>query len=155
VPTDKEERTALILGVAPDIHSAMLHIAQERNIFKNNDLKLTIKEFSGWTGELAKALGEEGQIDTGIGITDGLVTAISKGADFKIVGTIVENPVKWVIVVAAANSNLITIADLKCKAFGITKFSRGANINTILITKKQGWSEENGDFIIRPLGNLN
>jgi len=27
--TDKEERTALILGVAPDIHFAMLHIAQE------------------------------------------------------------------------------------------------------------------------------
>jgi ABC-type nitrate/sulfonate/bicarbonate transport system substrate-binding protein len=64
-----------------------------------------------------------------------LITAISKGADFKIVGTFVENPMKWVIVISAANSKLITIADLKCKAFGITKFGGGAHINTILITK--------------------
>jgi ABC-type nitrate/sulfonate/bicarbonate transport system substrate-binding protein len=154
---NKKEKTTLILGAVPDIHLAILHIAKEANIFSKYYLNLTMKEFLGVTGELAKALGEEAQIDIGIGLTDGLITAISKGADFKIVGTFVESPMKWVIVVAAAaaNSKLTTIADLKGKVFGITKFGGGARINTILIAKKQGLSEENGDSIIRLLGDLN
>jgi hypothetical protein len=36
-----------------------------------------------------------------MGITDGLITAISNGENFKIVGTFVEGPMRWVLAVAS------------------------------------------------------
>jgi hypothetical protein len=36
-------------------------------------------------------------MDVGIGLTDGLIAAISKGADFRIVGTFVDSPMEWVV----------------------------------------------------------
>jgi ABC-type nitrate/sulfonate/bicarbonate transport system substrate-binding protein len=143
---NEEEKQRLGLGVVPDIHFATLHIAKERNIFSKYNLDITVNECAGGTGELAKILSESHQLNMGIGLTDGLIAAISKGANFRIVGTFVDSPMKWVVVIRGNDSKLESIGNLGGKTFGITKLGGGAHINTVLITSKEGWSEKNGDF---------
>jgi sulfonate transport system substrate-binding protein len=62
-------------------------------------------EFAGGTGELAKAL-NEGTINIGIGLTDGLISAIVKGADFQLIATFVDSPTKWMVLVDPSSALL-------------------------------------------------
>ncbi|MDQ6666938.1 MAG: ABC transporter substrate-binding protein [Thermoproteota archaeon] len=140
------------IGVVPDIHFATLHVASDQRVFEKYGLQPEFREFSGGTGELAEALAN-GKVNIGIGLTDGFVTSISKSADFRIIATFVETPMKWIILLPS-NSSVGNIKDLNGKTFGITKFGGGSHINTILITSKQGWID-NLDFNIKALGNLN
>ncbi|MDQ6724471.1 MAG: hypothetical protein M3Z01_09465, partial [Thermoproteota archaeon] len=91
-------------------------------------------------------------MDLGVGLTEGFVTSISNGADFKIVGTFVETPMRWVVLVLG-NSSYNTIGGLKGKIFGITKFGGGSHINTLLMSNQKGW-REGVDFHIQALGDL-
>lgn len=139
------------LGVVPDIHFATLHIAIDRHIFSKYGLEVQLREFPGGTGELAKALAD-GKVDIGIGLTEGFVTSISRGSDFRIAATFVDSPMKWVVLVLSS-SPFMNVVDLKTKVFGITKFGGGAHINTVLISSQQGWKED-VDFKIKSLGHL-
>ncbi len=92
-------------------------------------------------------------------MTDGLVASISKGSDFRIVGTFVESQMRWIVVIKY-DSQFQSIIDLKGKTFGITRFGGGSHINTVLLAKDQGWlvsqNEEQGNNIrIKPVGDLN
>ena len=140
------------IGVVPDIHFALLYIAFEKKIFEKYGLNLEIKEYAGGTGELSNALANTPILDVGVGLTEGFVTSISNGADFKIVGTFVETPMRWVVLVPG-NSSYNTIGDLKGRIFGITKFGGGSHINTLLMSNQKGW-REGVDFHIQVLGDL-
>ena len=59
------------IGVVPDIHFASLHIVIDRHIVEKYGFHADIKEFSGGTAELAKALAS-GTVNAGIGLTEGI-----------------------------------------------------------------------------------
>ena len=67
---------------------------------------------------------------------------------------------RWVVLIKY-DSQFQSIIDLKGKTFGITRFSGGSHINTVLLAKDQGsakinQNEEQGNNIrIKPLGDLN
>lgn len=125
----------IILGVVPDIHFASLLLADKLGILEKS-IAIKRVEFVGGTGELAKAL-TEGTVNTGIGLTDGLISAIVKGADFQLIATFVDSPIKWMVLVDP-NSGFTSIEQLRGKTFGTTKPSGGSHINTILFAHKNG-----------------
>lgn len=142
----------LILGVVPDIHFASLLLANKLGLLEK---RIAIKrtEFAGGTGELAKAL-THGTVNAGIGLTDGLISAIAKGADFQLIATFVDSPMKWMVLVDASSS-FTSIDQLRGKTFGITRPGSGSHINTILFAHKNGWSiADDKDITIRAQGTL-
>jgi sulfonate transport system substrate-binding protein len=87
----------LMLGVVPDIHFASLLLADKLGILEKS-IAIKRMEFAGGTGELARAL-SEGTINAGFGLTNGLISAIVKGADFQLIATFVDSPMKWMVLV--------------------------------------------------------
>jgi sulfonate transport system substrate-binding protein len=141
----------LILGVVPDIHFASLFLADKLGILEKS-IAIKREEFASGTGELARAL-TQGTINAGIGLTDGLISAIVKGAaDFQLIATFVDSPMKWMVLVNAS-SGFTSIEQLRGKTFGITKPGGGSHINTILFAHKNGWAADK-DIAIRAQGTL-
>lgn len=135
-----------------DVHFTLWHIAREQGLLVKNAPSAQLVEFPGGTGEVVRALAG-GTVDIGMGLTEGLVAGIAKGADFKIVATTVETPLRWVVLVAA-DAPYRTIEDLHTKSFGISKPGGGAHLNTLAMTNQKAWIE-GLDFQITVLGELN
>lgn len=70
------------LGVVHDVHLSSLHMIKKKHLFEESDIQVEIKEFAGGTGELSTAL-SKGDVDLGIGLTDGFITAITRGSAFR------------------------------------------------------------------------
>ena len=100
----------IALGVVPDIHFSTLHLAEQLNLFAKHGATVRVTEFAGRTGEMARML-RDGEVDVGVGLTDGLVSFIAAGAGTKIIGTFVETPMGWVMAISTLEHLAITAGE--------------------------------------------
>lgn len=82
---------ALRIGYVPEHFSTPLYFAQ-----KHFGLKASLKEYKSGTGHMITAL-REGEIDIGIGLTEGWIAGLGKenvegDGGYRLVGTYVETP---------------------------------------------------------------
>jgi sulfonate transport system substrate-binding protein len=128
------------------------HIAKERGIFKKYLPNVELVEFAGGTGELVRAL-SDGSIQVGWGLTEGILLGVVKGAKIGIVSTIMENPLRWIIVVKP-DAPYKSIQDLKGKTIATSRPGGGSHIVTLKAFSDLGWIEGR-DYYINPIGDLN
>lgn len=137
--------------VRGDVHLTLLRIAGERGLWGRHVPEAQVGEARGGTGEVARALAD-GTADLGVGLTEGLIAATAPGAGFKLVATVVESPLSWAVLVAAA-SPVQTVEALRGRTFGISRPGGGAHLTTLVLARQRGW-QEGADFTISELGDL-
>ena len=75
---------------------------------------------------------QAGEIDIGIGLTEGWVAGLGKaaaekregGAGYRLAGTYVETPLRWAISTGAAREDVTAVAGLKGRKMGVSRIGR-------------------------------
>jgi len=97
-----------------------------------------------------------GEIDVGIGLTEGWVAGLGKAdvegdGGYRIAGTYVETPLCWAISTGAKRS-INTVADLKNGKIGVSRFGSGSHVIGYVLADQQGWLESGSQpFDVVPL----
>lgn len=87
-----------------------------------------------------------GEIDVGIGLTEGWIAGLSKeelegDGGYRLVGTYVETPLCWAISTGTQRS-LSSVADLKGGKCGVSRIGSGSFVMAYVLALEQGWFHE-------------
>jgi len=129
--------TPLKVGYVPEHFSTPLHFAQ-----KHFGLNAELIPFPSGTGHMITSI-RAGEIDVGIGLTEGWVAGLGKSdvegdGGYSIVGTYVETPLCWAIS-TGANRPINSIADLKNGKIGVSRIGSGSYVMGFVLADEQGW----------------
>jgi ABC-type nitrate/sulfonate/bicarbonate transport system substrate-binding protein len=106
---------------------------------------------------------QAGDIDIGVGLTEGWIAALGKAqaskedAGFRVVGTYVETPLCWAISTGAKRDELKGIPDLKGKKVGVSRIGSGSYVMSFVLADQQGWLDTTSDsppFPVEPLNTF-
>lgn len=104
---------------------------------KTPGLELSFEEFPGGTGAMVEAL-QTRQIDVAIALSEGLVRAITRGGDFKLIAMYTASPLTWGVHVKAETS-LQSSEDLRGACFAISREGSGSHLMALVEAQKRGW----------------
>ncbi|CCU76958.1 unnamed protein product [Blumeria hordei] len=132
--------TPMRIGYVPEHFSTPLHFAQ-----KHFGLDAKLVPFPSGTGHMVTSL-RSGDIDIGIGLTEGWVAGLSKedlegDGGYRLVGTYVETPLCWAISTGTQRS-LSSIDDLKNGKCGVSRVGSGSFVMAYVLALEQGWFHE-------------
>jgi ABC-type nitrate/sulfonate/bicarbonate transport system substrate-binding protein len=106
---------------------------------------------------------QSGEIDIGVGLTEGWIAALGKAqakkedAGFRVVGTYVETPLCWAISTGARRTELNGVNDLKGKKVGVSRIGSGSYVMSYVLADQQGWldtSSSSPPFPVEPLNTF-
>jgi hypothetical protein len=144
----------LRIGFVPEHFSTPLEFAK-----KHYGLDARLLPYPSGTGHMVTAL-QAGDIDVGVGLTEGWVAALGKAqeakqdAGFKLVGTYVETPLCWAISAGAKRDELRSVDDLKGKKVGVSRIGSGSYVMSFVLADQQGWLDPQASgppFPVEPL----
>jgi ABC-type nitrate/sulfonate/bicarbonate transport system substrate-binding protein len=104
---------------------------------------------------------QSGEIDVGIGLTEGWIAALGKAqaaktdAGFKVVGTYVETPLCWAISTGSRREEVAGIQDLRGKRVGVSRIGSGSYVMSFVLADQQGWLDTSSDSPPFPVEALN
>ncbi|TAQ87215.1 hypothetical protein B7494_g4470 [Chlorociboria aeruginascens] len=138
----------LRVGFVPEHFSTPLHFAQ-----KHFGLNIQPIPFPSGTGHMITSL-RSGEIDVGIGLTEGWVAGLGKDdtdgdGGYKIVGTYVETPLCWAIS-TGSKRNISSISDLKGSKIGVSRIGSGSYVMGFVLADEQGWLSSTSTEIKAP-----
>ncbi|KAF2865699.1 hypothetical protein BDV95DRAFT_506279 [Massariosphaeria phaeospora] len=147
----------LRIGFVPEHFSTPLEFAK-----KHYGLTSRLLPFPSGTGHMVTAL-QSGEIDIGIGLTEGWIAALGKAqtakkdAGFKLVGTYVETPLCWAISTGARRDEITGVQDLRGKTAGVSRIGSGSYVMSYVLADEQGWlkpASSTRPFPIEPLNTF-
>jgi hypothetical protein len=106
---------------------------------------------------------QSGDIDVGIGLTEGWIAALGKAqavkqdAKFRLVGTYVETPLCWAISTGARRDELTSENDLKGKKVGVSRIGSGSHVMSFVLADQKGWLNTRSSeppFPVEPLNTF-
>jgi ABC-type nitrate/sulfonate/bicarbonate transport system substrate-binding protein len=127
---------------------------------KHYGLDSKLLPYPSGTGHMVTAL-QSGEIDIGVGLTEGWVAALGKAqaakqdAGFRVVGTYVETPLCWAISTGARRDELQGIQDLKSKNVGVSRIGSGSYVMSYVLADQQGWLDPSSKSSPFPVKALN
>ncbi|KAI9771062.1 MAG: hypothetical protein M1839_002959 [Geoglossum umbratile] len=97
-----------------------------------------------------------GEIDVGIGLTEGWVAGLGKkGGDdrefYRLVGTYVETPLCWAISTGTNRTDLTSISDLKGTKMGVSRIGSGSYVMGFVLADEQSWLQAPGELPFSPI----
>jgi len=145
----------LRIGFVPEHFSTPIHYAE-----KYFSLSAKLIPFPAGTGHMITAL-RGGEIDVGIGLTEGWVAGLGKESPeadggYKIVGTYVETPLCWAIS-TGSKRNISSVADLKNGKIGVSRIGSGSYVMGFVLADEQEWLSKSTNrappapFEVKPL----
>ncbi|OCL13609.1 periplasmic binding protein-like II [Glonium stellatum] len=150
----------LRIGFVPEHFSTPLHFAQ-----KHYALPDSLVPFPSGTGHMVQAL-RAGEIDVGVGLTEGWVAALGKAqasknpspsdAGFKVVGTYVETPLCWAIS-TGVKRELSSVKELYGRRIGVSRIGSGSYVMGFVLADQQGWLDPSSSpqpFEVVPLNTF-
>ncbi|KAK8063442.1 hypothetical protein PG996_008094 [Apiospora saccharicola] len=128
----------LRIGYVPEHFSTPLYFAQ-----KHFGLQATLTPFPSGTGHMITAL-REGEIDVGIGLTEGWIAGLGKedtpgDGGYRIVGTYVETPLCWAISTGAKRPEISSVSNLKNSKVGVSRIGSGSYVMSYVLADQEGW----------------
>ncbi|KAK9262387.1 hypothetical protein V1519DRAFT_491139 [Lipomyces tetrasporus] len=131
--------SGLRIGYVPEHFSTPLFFAKSEGYYKDAGVSPEFKPFITGTGDMIKAL-KENDIDLAVGLTEGWVAGLGNNrADYKIVGTYVQSPLRWAISTGDNRDDIQSIADLQGKTFGVSRIGSGSFVMAFVLGREQGW----------------
>ncbi|KAH8591028.1 uracil-DNA glycosylase-like protein [Bisporella sp. PMI_857] len=131
----------LRVGYVPEHFSTPLFFAT-----KHFGLSAELIPFPSGTGHMITSL-RGGEIDVGIGLTEGWVAGLGKDdiegdGGYRIVGTYVETPLCWAIS-TGARREINSVADIKGGKIGVSRIGSGSYVMGFVLADSQGWLSAN------------
>lgn len=131
----------LKIGYVPEHFSTPIHFAK-----KYFGLDADLIPFPSGTGHMITAL-RAGEIDIGIGLTEGWVAGLGKPASeigdggYRLVGTYVETPLCWAISTGTLTTRpeIRTVDDLKGSRIGISRIGSGSYVMGFVLAEERDW----------------
>ncbi|EPE02859.1 abc-type nitrate sulfonate bicarbonate transporter [Ophiostoma piceae UAMH 11346] len=128
---------ALRVGYVPEHFSTPIFFAQ-----KHFGLDITAVPFPSGTGHMIIAL-RAGEIDVGIGLTEGWVAGLGKeqanDGGYKIVGTYVETPLCWAISTGSSRPEIPGVDSLRGGKIGVSRIGSGSFVMGFVLADQRGW----------------
>ncbi|KAA8894663.1 hypothetical protein FN846DRAFT_398309 [Sphaerosporella brunnea] len=142
----------LRVGYVPEHFSTPLFFAQNKGFFADRHLNVELLPYPSGTGAMAKSL-ESGDLDVAIGLTEGWIAALGKGADaFKLVGKYVDTPLCWAISTGGQRGDMVDAQSLAGgKKLGISRVGSGSYVMGYVLADQQGWlntEQEPFDWVV-------
>ncbi|OAA55517.1 Extracellular solute-binding protein, family 3 [Niveomyces insectorum RCEF 264] len=130
----------LRVGYVPEHFSTPIYFAQ-----KYFGLDAELIPYPSGTGHMIKAL-RTGDIDIGIGLTEGWVAGLGKEepekGGYKIVGTYVETPLCWAVSTGANRTDVTSVESLRGSKIGVSRIGSGSFVIGFVLADQQGWLTE-------------
>ncbi|KAG8529767.1 uncharacterized protein KY384_005248 [Bacidia gigantensis] len=137
----------LRIGYVPEHFSTPLYFAKTKH-----NAPWTLIPFPSGTGHMIEALKSQ-SIDIGIGLTEGWIAGLARNPTqpppYALVGTYVENPLRWAISTGGKREDFATQSDpgewmkeLKGKRMGVSRVGSGSYVMGFVVGDKMGWLEE-------------
>ncbi|HTH96482.1 MAG TPA: ABC transporter substrate-binding protein [Stellaceae bacterium] len=130
--TPPESKAVRLAITVPSTTYLPIYVAEKEGFFKQEGLDVTVTNFRGGS-DLTRAI-VAGSIDVGCGAPDSVIAAIQAGQDIKVFyGGFTQTPFEWY-----AEKSAKTLADLKGKPIGITRFGSSTDALTRMVLTKAG-----------------
>ncbi|CAK7216863.1 hypothetical protein SCUCBS95973_002954 [Sporothrix curviconia] len=130
----------LRVGYVPEHFSTPIHYAKT-----HFGLDAETVPYPSGTGHMITAL-RAGDIDVGIGLTEGWVAGLGKEAagagGYQIVGTYVETPLCWAISSGIGRDDISSVAALQGSKIGVSRIGSGSFVMGFVLADQQGWLED-------------
>jgi ABC-type nitrate/sulfonate/bicarbonate transport system substrate-binding protein len=115
----------LRIAYVPEHYSLPLHLALPH---LPPGISVSLHPFPSGTGAMIASL-RSGEIDIAIGLTEGWVAGLgttegSQKGGYKVVGSWVETPLRWAVVMGRGRDDLVDISGLKGGKVGISRLGR-------------------------------
>ncbi|KAK0614469.1 hypothetical protein B0T14DRAFT_570404 [Immersiella caudata] len=129
----------LKIGYVPEHFSTPIHFAK-----KHYGLDAELIAFPSGTGHMITAL-RAGEIDIGIGLTEGWVAGLGKppseigDGGYRLVGTYVETPLCWAISTGASRPEITSVDSLQGSKIGISRIGSGSYVMGYVLAEERGW----------------
>jgi len=114
------------IGGVPEHFMLPIHLAKENGQFEERGFEIEWTDFGGGTGQMTKAL-ENDEVDVCILLTEGIINAIIRGNQSKIISNYVITPLTWGIHTGATNS-LSNYDDIFDKKYAISRHGSGSHL---------------------------
>ncbi|KAK9480035.1 hypothetical protein V1514DRAFT_326247 [Lipomyces japonicus] len=136
--TSTSSSSKLTVGYVPEHFSTPLFFAQQNGSYSLGSPEFV--PFVSGTGHMIESLKNK-EIDVAVGLTEGFVAGLGKGADFyKIIGTYVQSPLCWAISTGINRADVSSIDSLKGGNIGISRIGSGSYVMPFVLAKQQGWT---------------
>ncbi len=112
------------------------NLAVEENKFSETGVDLNWKFFPGGTGVMTEAL-HTGELDLAILLTEGFISAASKGLKAKIVKEYITSPLGWGIF-TGAKSQFYSVYNRLPKKYAISKTGSGSHLMAMIHAEQRG-----------------
>jgi alpha 1,3-glucosidase len=148
----------LRIGYVPEHYLLPLHLAKP-----NFPFPVELIPFPSGTGHMITSLRSDA-IDLAIGLTEGWVAGLltaegQKARGYSIVGSWVQNPLRWAVVTGRNRDNIQSVADLKTNGrVGVSRMGSGSHIMAFVLARQEGWfadttaTESKKSLVLVPLG---
>jgi len=133
------------IGYVPEHYLLPLHLAKSRFPFP-----VELISFPSGTGHMITSLRSD-SIDLAIGLTEGWVAGLltaqgQKERGYSIVGSWVENPLRWAVVTGRNRDDIQTVEDLKQhRRVGVSRLGSGSHVMAFVLAQQEGWLRSTKD----------
>eukprot|EP01135_Chromosphaera_perkinsii_P009608 Nk52_evm58s1810 gene=Nk52_evmTU58s1810 len=142
-----------LIGGVPEHFNIPFKLGMENGVFKEHLIDAEFVLCPGGTGEMTKKL-NDGSVDVAIALTEGLVSTILKGdAQFKIVSMYTTSPLTWAVS-SGINSNVECVKDLDGAKIGISRYTSGSHIMSVVMAKQQNLEKKNSFVVLKDFKGL-
>ncbi|KAK3309245.1 uncharacterized protein B0T15DRAFT_392634 [Chaetomium strumarium] len=137
--TSTTQPRALRVGFVPEHFSTPIHFAK-----KHYGLDAELIPFPSGTGHMITALCG-GEIDVGIGLTEGWVAALGRSqvdrqdGGFRLVGTYVESPLCWAVSTGTDRPEIRSVDSLQGAKIGVSRIGSGSYVMGYVLADQRGW----------------
>lgn len=127
------------VGYVPEHYLLPLHLAKPLFSFP-----VEIIPFPSGTGHMITSLRSD-EIDLAIGLTEGWVAGLlsaqgRKEKGYSIIGSWVQNPLRWAIVTGRRREDIRSVGDLReHRRLGVSRLGSGSHIMGFVLAQQEGW----------------
>src|SRR5271163_4719814 len=131
---------AVRIGYVPEHYLLPLHLAQPKFPFP-----VDLVPFPSGTGHMITSLRAD-LIDLAIGLTEGWVAGLlsAEGQEkrgYSIVGSWVQNALRWAIVTGRNREEIRGVADLRTHSrVGVSRMGSGSHMMAVVLAQQEGWN---------------
>lgn len=138
-------KTSIRIGGVTEHFNLPWNIAVENNVFAPANIDLKWQYFPGGTGVMTEAV-RSGELDMAILLTEGFLSAASKGLPAKIVKEYITSPLGWGVF-TGKNSGLPSVYSKVQKKYAISKYGSGSHLMAMIHAEQRGEKVNDNDLL--------
>jgi len=126
------------IGGVPEHFNLPWQLAIEQQLFEKHNIHVDWNYYAGGTGEMVAAL-KNNELDLAILLTEGFLSAVSKGLQAVVVKEYISSPLVWGIF-TGARSGIKSVYDESAKKIAISRPGSGSHLMALIHAEQRGES---------------